>query len=205
MKKGYIIGILFFSSIWGVSEAFLGEALYDAGIPFSSVPLTIIGFCFLAFAREYFPKTGTATVIAALAMLYKFLNVPFFACHLLGILIIGICFDLFFNVFKIKSRILCAAAAAYSNYTLFALMITYIFQYKYWVQGGLPKILNHILISGSMAALGCAICVPFSFVLAKKIRTYRDRPFNLELKFAPGGILAITSGLWIYSIVVFGF
>ena len=205
MKKEYILGILFYSAIWGASEAFLGEALYDANVPFSSVSLTIIGFCVLAFARVSFYQRGTATLIAALAMLYKFLNIPFFACHLLGILMVGICFDLFFNVFKIKNRSISAAAAIYSNYTLFALMITYIFRYKYWVEGGIPKILSHIGISGTMAALGCTIFIPISFYLAERFRTYSERPFNLELKFAPGSILTITLGLWIYSIVVFGF
>ena len=205
MKKEYILGILFFSAIWGASEAFLGEALYDADIPFSSVSLTIIGFCVLAFAKVYFPQKGTATFIAALAMLYKFLNIPFFACHLLGILIVGISFDLFFNVLKVKNRSISAAAAIYLNYTLFAIMITYIFRYEYWIEGGIPKILSHIGISGTMAALGCAIVVPISFYLAERIKSYSERPFNLKYKFAPGGILTITLGLWIYSIVVFGF
>jgi hypothetical protein len=205
MKKEYILGILFFSGIWGASEAFLGEALYDAGIPFSSVPLTIIGFCVLAFARVSFNQRGTATLIAALAMLYKFLNTPFFACHLLGILIVGMSFDLFFNVFKIRNRSISAAAAIYLNYTLFALMITYIFRYKYWVEGGFPKVLSHIGISGTMAAIGCAIFVPIAFYLGQRIKAYSARPFNLEYKLAPGGILTITLGLWIYSLATSSF
>jgi len=205
MKKEYILGILFFSAIWGTSEAFLGEALYNTGFPYPSVLLTIIGFSVLAFASVSFPQRGTATLIAALAMLYKFLNVPFFACHLLGILMVGICFDLFFNVFKIRNRSISAAAAIYLNYTAFAIMITYIFRYEYWVEGGISKILSHIGISGTMAALGCAIVVPISFYLAERIKSYSERPFNLQYKLAPGSILVTTLGLWIYSIVVFGF
>ena len=204
MKKEYILGILFFSALWGVSEAFLGEALYDADVEFSSVPLTVIGFFVLAFAKVFLPQKGTATLIAALAMLYKFLNIPFFACHFLGIVIMGICFDLFFSVFKIKRRSLSAALAAYLNYTLFAVMITYIFQYKYWVQGGLTKVLGHIGISGSLAALGCAVMVPAGFYLAKRIKTNLERPFNLKFELAPSGIITVTAGLWIYSIAAFG-
>lgn len=205
MKKEYILGILFYSAIWGASEAFLGEALYDANVQFSSVSLTIIGFSVLAFASVSFPKRGTATLIAALAMLYKFLNVPFFACHLLGILLVGICFDLFFNVFKVKNRSISAAAAIYLNYTLFALMITYVFRYEFWIEGGITKILSHIGISGTMAALGCVIFVPVSFYLAERIKSYSERPFNLQYKLAPGSIFVTTLGLWIYSILVFGF
>ena len=205
MKKEYILGILFFSGILGISEAFLGEALYSANIPFASVPLTIIGMIILTFAMVFLPKKGTAILIAAMAMLFKFLNIPFFACHLLGILMMGICFDLFFNVFRIKNRSLSAAAAVYSSYTLFALMITYVFQYEFWVQAGFTKVLSHIGISGSIAALGCAFLVPASFRLAEKIKANLAWPFNLRLQLAPSGIIAITIGLWIYSIGVFGF
>lgn len=204
MKKEYIFGILFFSAIWGTSEAFLGGALYNSGIPYSSVLLTIIGFSVLAFAGVSFPQRGTATLIAALAMLYKFLNNPFFACHLLGILMVGICFDLFFSVFKVKNRSISAAAAIYLNYTAFAIMMTYIVRYEHWVKGGIPKILNHIGISGTIAAIGCAICVPVSFYLAERIKSYSERPFNLQYKLAPSGILIATLGLWIYGIVAFG-
>lgn len=203
MKKEYILGILFFSGLWGISEAVLGDALYSANVPYASVPLTIIGFVIMAIAQVYFPKVGTATLIAACAMLYKFLNVPFFFCHLLGILLMGICYDLFFHVLKIKNRSLSAAAAVYLNYVFFALMITYAFRYEHWVQAGFAGVLQHILISGSMAALGCAILVPASFRFGMRIKANSVRPFNLKLKFVPSSVLIVTIGLWIFSIVTF--
>ena len=203
MKKEYILGILFFSGLWGISEAVLGDALYSANVPYASVPLTIIGFVIMAIAHVYFQQIGTATLIAACAMLYKFLNVPFFFCHLLGILLMGMCYDLFFSVLKIKSRPLSAAAAVYLNYVLFALMITYVFRYEHWVQAGFAGVLQHILISGSMAALGCAILVPASFRLGMQIKTNSIRPFNIKPKFVPSSVLIITIGLWIFSIVAF--
>jgi len=203
MKKEYILGILFFSGLWGISEAVLGDALYSANVPYASVPLTIIGFVIMAVAHVYFPRIGTATLIAACAMLYKFLNVPFFFCHLLGILLMGMCYDLFFFVIKIKSRSISAAASVYLNYVLFALMITYVFRYEHWVQAGLTGVLQHILISGSMAALGCAILVPASFRLGMQIKASSVRPFNLKLKFVPSSVLIVTIGLWIFSIVTF--
>jgi len=203
MKKEYILGILFFSGLWGISEAVLGDALYSANVPYASVPLTIIGFVIMAVAHVYFPHTGTATLIAACAMLYKFLNVPFFFCHLLGILMMGMCYDLFFSVLKIKSRSLSAAAAVYLNYLLFALMITYIFRYEHWVQAGFAGMLRHVLISGSMAALGCAVLVPVSFRLGRQIKANYSGPFNLKLKFVPSSVLIVTIGLWVFSIVAF--
>ena len=205
MKKEYILGILFFGGLWGISEAVLGDALYSGNVPYASVPLTVIGFVLMAAARVYFPQTGTATFVAACAMLYKFLNAPFFACHLLGILLTGACYDLFVCVFKIKNRSLSTGAAVYLSYTLFALMITYVFRYEHWVQAGFVGVLRHIAISGSMAALACAILVPASLRLGVQIKANSARPFNLRLQFVPSGVLAVTMGLWIFSIAVYIF
>ena len=205
MKKDYILGVLFFGGLWGISEAALGGALYRAGIDYASVPLTIIGFIVMTMARVYFPQTGTATFVAACAMLYKFLNVPFFVCHLLGILMTGLCYDLFFSVFKIKSQSLSAAAATYLSYTLFGLMITYVFQYEHWVRAGFLGVLRHIGISGTMAALGCAILVPASFRLTERLKANFATPFNLRLQLVPGSVLAVTIGLWVFRIAVYIF
>ena len=203
MKKEYILAILFFSGLWGISEAVLGDALYRANVPYASIPLTIIGFVIMTFGRVYFPQRGTATLIAACAMLYKFLNAPFFACHLLGIVLMGLCYDLFFSIFAIKNRPLSAAAATYLNYALFALMITYAFRYDYWVQAGFAKVLRHIGIDGSIAALGCAVLVPLSFRLGEQLKVNFAMPFRLRLQLAPGSVSVVTIGLWIFSTAVY--
>jgi hypothetical protein len=203
MKKEYILGILFFSGLWGISESVLGDALYRGDVPFASVPLTVIAFIVMSFARVYFPQKGTATLIAAFAMLYKFLNAPFFVCHLLGILLTGVCYDLFFSIFAIRNRSLSAAAASYLSYTLFALMITYAFRYDYWVQAGFIGVLRHIGISGSIAALGSAALVPLSFRLAERLKANFATPFRLRLQLAPGSVSAVTIGLWVFSIAIY--
>ncbi len=205
MKKEHILGVLFFGGLWGICEAVPGNALYSAKVPYASVPLTIIGFAVMTIARVYFPQKGTATLIAICAMLFKFLNVPFFACHLLGILLMGLCYDLFFSVFKIKSRSLSAVAAVYLNYALFALMITYVFRYDHWVQAGFAEVLRHVGISGSMAALGCAILVPASLRLGEQLKANCLRPFNLKRQLVPSGVLALTIGLWVFSLTAFIF
>jgi hypothetical protein len=205
MKKDYVLGILFFSGLWGISEAVLGDALYSANVPYASVPLTVIGFILMAVSQVYFPQKGTATLIAGFAMLYKFLNVPFFACHLLGIVLMGLCYDLFFNVLKIKNRPLSAIAAVYLNYVLFALMITYVFRYETWVQGGFVKILRHIGISGSMVALSCAILIPASLHFGQKFKANFAGFFSIKPQVVPGSVLAITIGLWIFGIAAYIF
>jgi len=199
MKKEYFLGILFFSGLWGFSEAVLGDVLYRADVPFASVPLTIIAFIVLAFANVYFPHKGTATLIATGAMLYKFLNVPFFACHLLGILLIGICYDLFFNIFTIKNRSISAITAAYLNYALFAVMITYVFQYEHWVRGGFAAVLRHTGISGSLTAVACAVLVPLAFRIAERLKADYDAPFKLRWRLVPSGLSLAAVGLWVFG------
>jgi len=203
MKKEYILGILFFGGLWGISEAALGGFLYSAGINYASVPLTIIGFIIMTMARVYFPRMGTATLIAAFAMLYKFLNVPFYGCHLLGILMTGICYDLFFNILKIKKPSISAAAATYLSYALFGLMITYVFQYEHWVQKGFSGVLRHIAISGSIAAVGCAVLVPNCINLIERFKTKLIQAFTMRLQFVPGSVLVITIGLWGFGIATY--
>lgn len=203
MKRQYFLGVLFFSALWGISESALGGVLYSAGVPFASAPLTIIGLVILTFAGVYFERRGTIILIAALAMLYKFLNTPFFACHLLGILLTGVCYELFFGVFKTKNKALGAAAAVYLSYISFALMITYVFRYEYWVQAGLAKILSHVGISGSIAALGCAAVVPLSFRFGKRLKAKYAMPFEISLQLVPGSVSVLTTGLWIFGITAY--
>jgi len=203
MKKEYIIGILFFSGLWGISEAVLGDALYRADVPFASVSLTVIGFIILTFACVNLPQKGTATLIAVCAMLYKFLNEPFFACHLLAIFLMGVCYDLLFNVFKIKKSFFSSALVTYLSYASFAVLITYVFRYEPWTQAGSAKVMSHIGISGSMAALGCAVFMPLSFHLAEKLKANFPMPFNVQLRLVQGSISALTIGLWVFGVMMY--
>lgn len=203
MKKQYVLGVLFFGGLWGLSEAVLGDTLYSADVPYASVPLTVIGFVVMTLAMVHFPQRGTATLIAACAMLYKFLNEPFFACHLLGILLTGACYDLFFTVLLVKSRSLAAAAATYLSYALFAVMITYVARYDHWVQGGISAVVRHIVVSGSMAALGAAALVPLSLRVGEKIRARFVMLFELRQRMAVSGVSAVTLGVWAFSLAVY--
>lgn len=202
MKKETVLGILFFSGIWGISEAVLGGLLYRASVPYASVALTIIAFVVLTFAKVYFPRKGIASLIAAFAMLYKFMNAPFFACHMFGILLTGVCYDVFFGVFKIRNKSFCAAAAMYLNYILFALMMTYLFRYEYWAQAGLIKVLSYIAIGGSIAALGAAVFVPLGFRFGEKLKAKYGMPLGLRLRLAAGGISVATLLIWMFGLAV---
>lgn len=202
MRRQYILGVLFFAGVWGLSEAVLGNALYAAGVPYASVPLTAVALAVLTLARSYLPQRGTGTMIAACAMLYKFLNAPFFGCHLLGILFTGACYDLVFDVLRIRIRSLGAAAATYLSYAAFAVMITYVFRYEHWVQGGIGAVLRHVLFTGSMAAVACACVVPLVGAAGDRLKSRSPASFRLAHYPIPGGVSALTLGLWAFAVVM---
>lgn len=201
MRKEYILGVLFWGGVWGISEATLGNAWYRAGVPHASVPLTVAGFVILTMGRAYFPRPGMATLIASFAMLYKFLNAPFFACHLLGIILTGACYDVFFNALRMKTAWLAAALATYANYVVFALMITYVARYDHWVQGGFGMILEHVGVDGSMAAAACVICVPLSLRFSQTFKLAIPMSFAGRASLVPSVITGLTAGLWVLGIV----
>jgi hypothetical protein len=118
---------------------------------------------------------------------------------------LGVCYDLFFNVLKLKNQSISAVLATYAGYSSFALMITYVFRYHHWVEGGLAKIMNHIGIGGTLAALGCAVFVPLSFHLGERLKAKFDMPFRLRLQLASGGVSAVTAGLWVFGIAAYLF
>ena len=204
MRKGtLILAVLFFSSLWGISEATLGDVLYRANAAYASVPLCAIGFVVLTFAWVCFPRAGIGTLVAGCAMLYKFLNAPFFACHLLGIVAMGVCYDLFFGVLRVKRRWLGAVGATYLSYIFFALMITYVFRYEHWVEGGLVKVLHHIGISGSLAALGSGFLVPLSFRAGERLKSSAITSLEFGRRWTSRAVSVITLGLWVFGVTAY--
>ena len=200
MKRDYLLGILFFGSLWGASEAGLGGYLYRAHIPHASVPLTVIAFMILTVAKIYLPQKASATFIGSVAMLYKFLNAPFFACHLLAIFLLGLSYDLVLHLFKIRSKALFGLAASYLGYILFALTITYVFRYHYWTEGGFARILRYVGISGSLSAIANFVAVPLSNNFGRLLKQRTINPFEFKSRLATGSVSLITLTLWFLGI-----
>ncbi|MHC4983849.1 MAG: hypothetical protein ACYTF6_11885 [Planctomycetota bacterium] len=222
MKKNMVLGVLFFGSVWGVSEVFLGESLYAAGVRYPSVPLNVIGLVVLAAARTYLPQRGCSLAIGCCAALYKFLamtfglaGTPVYPCHLLGIFCLGLAYETVFASLRMSRRsaqaaararpafsALCAAASAYAGYALFAFSITYLFRYEPWAAGGLAKVGKYIAISGTLAAAGGAIFVPLGMRLAEAVKRTAAGASAFGSRLAAGGIALATAGLWLVGILV---
>ncbi|MGD8540541.1 MAG: hypothetical protein PVI66_17645 [Candidatus Aminicenantes bacterium] len=160
---------ILFGSLWGINEVVMGEVLSTSNVPHYSVLLTVIALFILALARGIVNRPGSSTAIGLIAVLFKLANAAPFYCHLLGIFMVGLTFDVFASLLiksektsAIKSG-LTGFLSAYSGNALFALVITYIIRYDIWTSAGLPKILEHIFIAGSLTAVCAAIAVPLGF------------------------------------------
>lgn len=190
---------LLFGSLWGLSEVAAGGILYAVEIPSSSIFLAAWAFLILAVARGVVDRPGSSTVIGAVAMLFKLVNASPFICHLLGIFMLGLAFDIAATLLGRSGRrfsfrnMLTGIVSAYGGYAFFALSITYIVRYDIWVQGGWPKVAHHMFISGSIAALVAAVVVPIGYYLGTgSLSLQAKRP-----RWLYAGTMAGVALLWI--------
>jgi len=203
LNREDLLKIMVFSTLWGLSEAGIGGILYRHNIPYASSFLTIIAFGILSTAKVYLPQKATSSIIGAIAMLYKFLNTPFFGCHLLAIFLLGVSFDLIFNVLNIKNKALCGIMATYLGYLLFGLTITYVFRYRYWTIGGFPKIVHYVGTDGTIASLANAIMVPLFFIFANNAKASKINFYLSKSKLIINGMSFAIFVIWVLSIVTY--
>ena len=190
---------LLFGSLWGLSEVAGGGILYAVEVPSASIFLAAWALFILAVARGLVNKPGSSTVIGAVATLFKLVNASPFICHLLGIFMLGLAFDIAATLLGRSERrfsfrnMLTGIVSAYGGYALFALSITYVIRYDMWAQGGWPKVAHHIFVSGSIAALVAAAVVPVGYYLgAGSLSLQAKRPRWLYAGTMAGVVL-----LWI--------
>lgn len=204
MNKKNIVWILLFGSMWGLNELVIGRIFYKANVGYSSVWLTVWAFLILAMARGLLNKPGSSMAIAAVAVAFKSLYATPYFCHLYAIFLIGVAFDLAAS-FLIKNerrgifwRSLTGMIAVFGGYAFFAVSITYVIRYEHWIAVGLPKVLNHIFISGSFAALAAIVVVPLGFWIGMNAESLRHR----RPRLAHGCGLLVLLFLWILGWMV---
>lgn len=200
MKKQHWLAILFFGGLWGISEAVLGDALYAGDVPKASVYLTVIGFGLLGLSRAFVRWTGAATLIGGGAMLFKFLNTPFFACHLAGIALLGVAWDIAFGVARIKRPVLAAIAAVYLGHLLFMAAMVFAFRSDRWIVQGFGGWAQHVGVAGTLTAIGCAILVPPALRLGERLQRRTGLPSIVTARYAWTAPLIVTIAFWSYAI-----
>ncbi|MHB8055160.1 MAG: hypothetical protein ACYDH3_07940 [Candidatus Aminicenantales bacterium] len=195
--------ILALGSLWGLAEV-AGEGLWAKDIPFSSVILSAFAFFLMGIGRALLNKPGTSTAMGATAALFKLVNAAPYFCHLLGIVMLALAFDAAATLWMKNEkkagwkRALSGFVGAFSGSAIFALVITYIVRYRPWVMGGLPKVLNHIFVSGTMTAVAAAVLVYLGFGLGLSGNTISDR----QPRWAFAGALALLVVLWTLGRVI---
>ena len=200
-----VLGFLFFGSLWGLFEASFGDWLYSRGIPNASIYLTVIALFILASSKVFLQYKWSGTLIGFIAMLFKMINVPFFACHLLAILLLGSGLDiscqLVSKYYKGKFRLpVIGLFGAYIGYALFALTITYVVRYQYWTEVGLPKVIDYIFISGSISAFISMIAVPAGDYIGRSVREFSWT--KLYPRFSTGVVLVAILSIWVIQQVI---
>jgi len=192
------VWLLLFGSLWGVVEVVVGEFLFAHKVPLASVWLTAWAFLMLAAARGLLNEPGSSSVVGGVASLYKLAFAAPYFCHLLGILFLGLAFDIFASLLlknkraQVWKRGLTGALSAYTGYALFAIVITYIARYGPWVAGGLPKVVRHIFVGGGYAALACLAVVPAGYWMGERGWAALGR----HPRWAFAGALALTIVVW---------
>ena len=195
---------LLFGSLWGLSEVIVGEGLWAKSLPYTSVLLSAWALLMLAMGRGIVNVPGSSTAIGAFAALFKLVNAAPFFCHLLGIFALGIAFDVAATLLMKKTRkfsfrsLLTGVISVYGGYALFALLITYIIRYDVWTQGGLPKVLNHIFVSGSYAALTGLVAVPLGFWVGINGEVFAER----RPRWAYAGAIVALVVIWALGRIV---
>ena len=192
---------ILFGSLWGINEVVMGEVLSTSEVPHFSVLLTVIALLILAVARGIVNKPGSSTAIGMIAALFKLANAAPFYCHLLGIFMVGLTFDIFASLLiksEKTSAVKCGLTgilSAYSGNILFALVITYIIRYEIWVSAGISKVLGHIFVAGSLIAILAALAVPLGFRLGITSGVVADR----KPKWTYAGTVVTVFIIWILA------
>jgi hypothetical protein len=193
------VWLLLFGALWGINEVLMGEAFPKHLPTWGSVWLAAWAFLVLATARALWNRPGSSFLIALVAGLFRAVNAAPFFCHILGIALLGLAFDATASLLlrgEKKGWLRCGLTGllgVYLGKAFFALTVTYVIRYSYWVEAGSSKVLDHIFVNGSLAALAAALLVPLGFRLGLSGKTLTDhRP-----GWACAGGLVLTLILWV--------
>lgn len=159
------------ASLWGMSELLGGETLR----------LTATALLLLAIGRAILNVPGSSVALAAIAVLFRAVNAAPFYCHLAGIALLGVAFDVTATCLLRRGRVLLlpgaitGAASAYLSALLFAASMAFVFEYRSWPEGGFARVGDHLLNSGSPAALAGLLLVPLGLWIGRDVSRLATR------------------------------
>ena len=164
--------VLILGSVWGVSELFGKDLLADFGVGGASIWLAAWALLLLSIGRGFWNKIGSSALIGLVAAAFKFVGPSPNYCHLLGIVSLGLIFDLFASSLARRSQwwrhALVGLLTTYGARAFFVLYSIHIAHFERWVEGGTQMALDHVVRSGSVAALAALLLVPLGFRIGEK-------------------------------------
>ncbi len=206
MKLSRLTPVLFFGTIWGLSEVLLGNYLYANEIKTAAVYLNVIAIVLLSVSRYYVSFTGAAFLIGTIAMLFKIFHSPFFACHMLAIAMFAAGFEISAGLFLRKNasslirQTLTGATAVYLGFAIFTVVITFVFRYQYWIVDGAPnmvKITHYLLFAGTVVAAAAAVLTPLSMRITGKMNQAVLPKLTLKPLYINLIVVLVSMTLWL--------
>jgi hypothetical protein len=170
-----VVLVLAFGSLWGAAELFGRDIFGLIGLGGTSIWLTLWAVLLLAIGRGAWHKIGSSFAIGLVAAGFKYLGPSIFYCQLLGIVSIGLFFDLFASSLLARGKkqwwrfALVGVLTTYSARAFFVLYSVYVARWDRWVEGGLEMALEYVVGSGSVAAAAAALLVPLGFRAGGKL------------------------------------
>lgn len=212
-----VMWIALFGTAWGLNELLVGGAFYKAHPDGAPVWLIAFGVIMLAMARSVANRVGSSVVLGLIAALFKSVNTQPFVCHILGIVMLGLVFELVYDFLLLKhplSRtrtgnpirskspmrsgiLIRLGIAGFSSVLLsnilFALLLAVILREEFWVANEYAKAYQYILVTGSLSAAVSAVTVPLAWKAGERLADWTGR----FPAWAVGGAAAGTGIIWI--------
>jgi len=186
ITKRNITWVLVLGSAWGVAEIFGDDLFGGLGLEEASIWLAAWAVLILSIGRGVWNKIGSSAVIGLVAAALKFVGPSPNYCHLLGIVSLGLVFDLFASTLLSHGRsqwwrhALVGLLTAYGARAFFVLYSVHIAHFERWVDGGTQMAIDHVIGSGSVVALAALFLAPLGFRIGERcglvpIRRVRTR------------------------------
>ena len=174
MNKGRMLNrtleILFFGSCWGINEVVIENYLVPITVIPRSLILSTIAIFILSVMRSDIPRPGIFLATGIVAALYKFLNVRFFGCQMIALVMLSGCFEIvhlwFFK--RVRNTGFVGSITILLFNCTFALVALFILKSSWWVTDSGARIIRFIFLEGGITA----ILAYWAYLLGAKLRIW---------------------------------
>ena len=185
--------ILFFGSIWGFSEIFIGSFLADQELPYGIIMTGFFAMIFLTLSRIIYNQKGMQIAIGITAGALKYFN-PFVGCNVcsaIAIMAEGLVFELIWNYFmnydfsQLKSIKMKISVGIFTSYMVYVsgFILTQILTpliYSNFYFENLISFMPQIFSKGLFAGIIGGLSIPIAFSLSNINLSLKDKIYYRE-------------------------